>query len=123
MPIRTGNSRERCASIAASTADLVPFSCWVTGDYYSKLSFGAVRQLEQVLRVKAQTGGLNAPRLEPRNCHFWLAPLDLPQELRGCAAVMHDRRLPIPGTDVAVPMLDVSLSIHNEERFVRYEGR
>jgi hypothetical protein len=101
----------------------VPFSCWVTGEYFSQFSFGNVRQFEQVLRVKAQTGGLSASWLESRNCHLWAAPLELPDELHGYAAVMHDRRRAIPGTDVAVPMLDVALSGHNNERFVTFEGR
>jgi hypothetical protein len=102
--------------------DFVSFSCWVVGDYFSFLSFGAERQLERVLRVKAQTGGLNTARLEPRNCHISLAPLELPRHLRNCAGIVHDRRLCIPGSTVAIPMLDIQQSIYSWERFIRLQS-
>ncbi len=98
---------------------LVPFSCWVVGDYFSELTFWTEGGLERVLRVKGQTGGLNTDRMNGRNCHFWLAPLDLTDEQRGCAALAHDRRLQFPQTDARAPVLDMNQAIFNVERFRR----
>jgi hypothetical protein len=99
--------------------DFVPFSCWVVGEYFSKFSFGAERQLERLLRVKGETGGLNTSGLGERNCHFWLAPCELPSDLRDCAAVVHDRRVSFGVTGVDIAMLDAHQSLFTGEQFLR----
>ena len=72
--------------------------------------------MHEVLKVKDRTGGLSTDRLGGRNIHPWLMPLDLPDQDRGCAGLVRDRRIAIPGAQVEIPMLDMAHALLNRER-------
>jgi len=97
----------------------VPISCSIIGTQFSHMGFVAERGMERLLRIKGTTGGLNTDRLRGRNCHIWLAPLDVPKRLRGCAAIAVDVRVPVRTEPVALPMLDVQQAILTQETVPR----
>jgi len=95
----------------------VPVYCWVLGNRLTEMAFLAEREMERLLQIKGKTGGLNSDRLAERNCHIWLAPLDVPQSLRGCAAIVSDRRLPLRSAAVQIPSLDIQQAVLSQENF------
>jgi hypothetical protein len=70
-----------------------------------------------LLQAKERTGGLNTERLTPRNCHIWLGPLPIPDEYRGCAALVIDRRVKMRTAPVALPALDINQALMTAEGF------
>ncbi|MFJ8195950.1 hypothetical protein [Streptomyces sp. NPDC096152] len=98
----------------------VAVSCWRIGAKTSILTFGAEREMYRVLYVKGKTGGLNSDRLGGRNFHAYLAPMSLPMSLRGCAAVVHDVKYPVPGSSAFVADLDIEQSLFPVERHGHY---
>jgi hypothetical protein len=80
------------------------------------MSFNAETQMRDLLLVKGKTRGLNTEKLGGRNCHIWLAPLALPENLRGCA-LAQDRRVKVRTAEV--PILDMNQAINCQERFSR----
>ncbi len=94
----------------------VAITCLSVGAYFSQLTFGAERELGQVLAVKGQTGGLSTSKLGGRNIHPWLAPLPIEKDLHQCAAVVHDVCLTVPGSAALVSKLDIAQAIGNFER-------
>src|SRR5207244_585914 len=69
-----------------------------------------------------RTGGLSTDLLGGRNVHPWLGLLPLPSEDAMAAAVVRDYRLPLSFTNVAVPKLDVLLTMGNFESRIHVEG-
>jgi hypothetical protein len=103
--------------ILPSRFQFVPLECWVVGTKLTRAIFGAEREMGRVLHVKGLTNGLNTDLLGDRNCHVWLAPLNIPESLRGCAAIAQDRRLQVRSSSVQIPILDVNQAIFCGERF------
>jgi hypothetical protein len=98
----------------------VPIQCVLfSGDYVTEMSFGAEMEMGRLLRVKGETHGFNTDKFGARNCYSWLAPLNLPMELRGFGAVGFDRRLPLEGFPETFSTLDLNQAMMTRERFQR----
>lgn len=94
--------------------------CWLmrpAAATMSAMTSNAESGMSRLLDVKGRTGGLNTERLLPRNCHIWLAPLDVPEELRTYAAIAEDVRSPMGVADVAIPALDLDHALLTSEQF------
>lgn len=97
----------------------VPLFCWVIGEKLTEMIFGAEQEMARLLHVKGETNGLNTNRLNGKNLHLWLAPLDIPMHLRGCSAIVQDQRLKMPSSTAEIPILDVNQAVFCGERFKR----
>lgn len=98
----------------------VPVACIVGGHFLSEHHFTFETPMRRLLDVKGRTGGLNTERLIPRNCHIWLAPLPLPEQLRGCAAIVEDRRTSPDQDGLRIPMLDGNHAMFTGERYKHF---
>jgi len=99
------------SEILPDTCNPVILYCYVMGERLSQMAFCAETGLRQLLEMKGRTGGLNTNQLDGRNCHIWLAPLNVPQKVRGCAAIVTDVRMLIPMTNVRIPYFDIMQAI------------
>lgn len=90
--------------------------CWILGDRLAQLNFCAEQEMERLLHTKGVTGGLNTYKFGEKNCHLWLASLQIPMPLRGCAAIAQDRR--IKSRLVEMPLFDAQQAIYTGERFM-----
>lgn len=52
------------------------------------MTFCAEREMERLLHPKAITGGLNSYKFGEKNCHLWLAPLQIPKPPRGAQPLL-----------------------------------
>jgi hypothetical protein len=94
----------------------VTVHCWIAGERFTTMVFCAEREMERLLHTKGVTGGLNTYKFSDKNCHLWLAPLNIPKSLRGCAAIAQDRRC---SSGLAkIPLFDASQAIYSGERFM-----
>ncbi len=100
----------------------VALSCCILGERLSQLTFGAEKEMSRLLTVKGKTRGLNTDRLGGRNCHLWLAPLDIPEPLRHCSAIVHDRRVKLNHSLAEIPLFDANQAIFTGERFRHLMG-
>lgn len=100
----------------------VAFACWRIGTYFNSSTFMAEQEMGRLLDIKDRTGGLSTDRLGGRNVHPYLGCLPLPTQDAMAAALVFDKRLPLSGTNVAVPRLDVLLAQGNFEERVRTVG-
>jgi hypothetical protein len=100
----------------------VAVSCWRIGKYFSTQTFMAEQEMTALLNIKDRTGGLSTDSLGGRNVHPWLGLLPLPHQDAMAAAVVHDKRLPLSFTNVAVPRLDVLLTMGQFESRIQVEG-
>jgi hypothetical protein len=105
--------------VLPQTFHFVALECWVMGARLTRAIFAAEQEMERVLHIKGITRGLNTDVLGGRNCHIWLAPLNIPHDLRECAAIVHDRRVKVGSTSVKIPVLDANQAIFCGERFKR----
>jgi hypothetical protein len=105
--------------VLPQTFHFVALECWVMGARLTRAIFAAEQEMARVLHTKGITRGLNTDVLGGRNCHIWLAPLSIPHELRGCAAIVRDRRVKVGSTSVQIPLLDANQAIFCGERFKR----
>ena len=80
--------------------------------------FCAEQEMERLLHTKAATGGLNTYKFGAKNLHLWLAPLNVPRKLRGCAALARDRRVRTPSGLTEIPVFDANQTIYTGERFM-----
>lgn len=112
-------SQELIHQILPLSFHFVGVGCWIVGERLSALTFGAEMEMGRVLSIKGKTGGLNSDRLGSRNCHLWLAPLNIPIDLRESAAIVEDRRVPISSTDIRIPFLDYQQAVNTGEGFTR----
>jgi hypothetical protein len=98
----------------------VPVACAVVGERLTWMEFAFETPMRRLLDVKGRTRGLNTDRVVPRNCHIWLAPVPVQDDLKGCAVIARDRRMsPLPETDVRIPALDLNQALMHGERFQR----
>ncbi len=92
--------------------------CWIVGQRVTKLVFCAEREMERLLHTKAATSGLNTYKFGEKNLHLWLAPLNVPKKLRGCAALALDRRARSASGLTEIPLFDANQAIYTGERFM-----
>ncbi|MEQ8790830.1 MAG: hypothetical protein RIC55_31325 [Pirellulaceae bacterium] len=80
----------------------------------ASLAYGAVRQMEDLLRVKGKTNGRNYELPDGRNCHLTVSPPFLPH-MDGKAIVGHDRltRLGL----FHGPIVDIEYALQEVQRF------
>jgi hypothetical protein len=97
----------------------VPLFCWVIGEKLTEMIFGAEQEMARLLHVKGETNGLNTNRLNGKNLHLWLAPLEIPMHLRGCSAIVQDQRLKLLSSTAEIPIFDVNQAFYCGERFKR----
>src|SRR3954452_11957458 len=96
----------------------VPVACVVAGERLTWMEFAFETPMRRLISTKGRTGGLNTERLDPRNCHIWLAPLPVSDEQRRCAIIAKDRRLSaLAETGVRIPALDANQAMMHAERF------
>lgn len=112
-------SRQLLDDILPHNWSPIAISCAILGDQLTHTTFIAEPGMKRLLRTKGETGGLSTDRLRGRNCHIWLAPLNVPDALRGCAAIALDRRRPLRSASVALPFLDVQQAILTRETVPR----
>lgn len=90
--------------------------CWIVGDKLTQMAFCAEQEMKRLLYTKSVTSGLNTYKFGEKNCHLWLAPLNVPDTLRGCAAIACDNRQ--ESGLVRIPLLDVNQAVFTGERFM-----
>ena len=90
--------------------------CWIVGERFTQMIFCAEREMKRLLATKGVTDGLNTYKFGEKNCHLWLAPLDVPQGLRGCAAIAQDERLKVGLAET--PLFDTQQAVYTGERFI-----
>ena len=101
----------------------VSITCLLVGDQVSELTFVGEMEMSRLLNVKNDTGGLNTTALDGRNLHYWLAPLDLPEQDRGCAGIAIDRRVELRGgDDLRLSSLDMHQVLLTLERRRPFRG-
>lgn len=110
-------SDELLEEMLPESFSFVGLYCWIVGEKLTQTTFGAEQEMARLLGIKAKTGGLNTDKLDGRNCHIWLAPLDVSRKLRACAAIVQDKRLELKSSTIAIPILDVNQAIFCGERF------
>lgn len=91
--------------------------CWIIGDRLTQMAFCAEKEMQRLLYTKGVTSGLNTYKFGEKNCHLWLAPLNIPRSLRDCSAIASDNREEF-GL-VQFPLLDVNQAVFTGERFMR----
>ena len=96
----------------------VTVHCWIVGQRIITMVFCTEREMERLLHTKAATGGLNTYKFGEKNLHLWLAPLNIPKSLRGCAAVARDRRAKPPSGLNEIPLFDANQATYTGERFM-----
>ncbi len=94
----------------------VAISCWLIGERYQRLTFGAETEMNEMLEVKGRTLGKNTDRLGTRNCHLSMMSFSSPGPgIPMCFAVAEDRTVEIAGQHVPwVELNDVMMGV---ERF------
>lgn len=110
-------SDEMLEEILPKSFNFVSLQCLIVGEKLTQTIFGAEREMARLFSTKAKTNGLNTDKLGSRNCHIWLAPLNIPSKLRGCAAIAQDRCLELKPSSMAIPILDFNQAIFCGERF------
>ncbi len=110
--------------ISGHTAPILPpychhvvVHCWIVGNRLAQLNFCAEREMERLLHTKGVTGGLNTYKFGEKNCHLWLASLQIPTPLKGCAAIAKDSR--VKSRLVKTPLFDAQQATYTGERFMR----
>jgi hypothetical protein len=96
----------------------VTVHCWIVGEKATSMVFCAEREMERLLLTKAATGGLNTYKFGEKNLHLLLAPLEVPERLRGCAAIVRDRRTQSKSGLTEIPLFDANQSVYCGERFM-----
>jgi len=92
--------------------------CWIVGEKATSMAFCAEREMERLLLTKAATGGLNTYKFGEKNLHLWLAPLKVTERLRGCAAILRDKRTRSESGLTEIPLFDANQAVYCGERFM-----
>ncbi len=97
----------------------VPIHCiLVKNKELSMLSFCADQEIQRLIEVKAQTGGLNTDQLHGRNCHIFLGN-QFVEKVGNWAAIGRDRSSSEPSWSYKLSVVDVNLAVMSDERFTR----
>ena len=100
----------------------VEMTCYVLGTGLTTMTFDAEREMEELLRIKASTEGLNTDLLRGRNCHISLDALPPPRKrppFRRYAAVAFERRTTLGASSAVVSVVDARNAVETVERFIR----
>ena len=98
----------------------VGISCLNAGTYSTHLSFGAEREMIEVLRVKDKTGRFSTDRLGGRNMYASIHPL-ITGRGHDCAAVGFDIRKNIGPNGASVSMIDFAQALVPVEQIAHIE--
>jgi hypothetical protein len=113
----------RMQEILPSARVPVTPECWLIGKSLTRMSFGAEKEMFQLLRIKGETGGLVSPDLQGRNLHAYLGGTLLdrvnPLIVQNCIAVVKDNTFDVWDGRARLAYLDVTYSEFNNERFTR----
>ncbi len=102
--------------VLPSSFNFVAISCWLIGERYQRLTFGAETEMNDLLDVKGRTLGRNTDRLGTRNCHLSMMSFSSPgPRIPMCFAVAEDRTLEIAGQHV--PWVELNDVVMGVERF------
>jgi hypothetical protein len=94
----------------------VPVSCWLIGERYQCLTFGAETEMSSLLEVKGRTRGKNTDILGHRNCHLLVHFMPPPAKgVPPCFAIAEDRTLELGGQHI--PAIEANQAIGAVERF------
>jgi hypothetical protein len=112
---------DRMRAVLPSQFDFVAASCWVVGNSFTPLTFGAERSMYGLLQTKGATGGLVSTRLGGnRNLHPWLAGLPVGSErFADSVAIVRDRTWDVSGTRATIGLFDVAHSLNTSARHTR----
>jgi hypothetical protein len=110
-------------NILPARCRFVSLHCCILGSTRTEMIFGAEREMAAVLDIKGVTRGRSTDQFGQRDCHAWLAPLNIPEPLRGCASIAHNRVVTLPNSDAKVSALDCHQALFCGERFGRIRGR
>lgn len=88
----------------------VGISCLNAGTYSTYLSFGAEREMIEVIHIKDKTGGFSTDRLGGRNMYASIHPLATGRG-HDCAAIGYDRRKNIGPNGVSISMIDFAQAL------------
>jgi hypothetical protein len=95
----------------------VRLHCCVMGELMTRMTFIAETQMEELLDVKSETGGLNTRLLDGRNCHLWIGPLPTRREFSGCGAIALEQRRPWPKSTATFSSLDINQALFCRQPF------
>lgn len=86
----------------------------------SQMVFCADVEIVKLLRIKAETDGLNTNLLDGKNCHIWPCP-DLQELLGSCVAVATDKRVDYHTGLPPYRAVDMLHAVRSDEQFERFE--
>jgi hypothetical protein len=101
----------------------VAIHCVVLGKRLSSMTFGAERQMHQVLEIKGTAAGRNSRVLTPRNVHLSLPGFSWPETYGNCFAIAEDRCLVLPESGHELPYVDCAQAVLTSERYKHYAER
>lgn len=90
--------------------------CWIVGHRFTDIAFCAEREMERLLHTKGVTRGLNTYKFGEKNCHLWLGPLNVPEPMKGSAAIAQDVRM--RSGLVETPLFDANQAVIAGEQFM-----
>jgi len=106
---------DRLTSVLPKRCDFVSAECWLIGDRFTRLIFGAERQMARLIEVKGSTGGLVSDRLDGRNLHPLLAGLPVGVRLADSVAIVRDHGVILNDGTTKVGYYDLEHSINTLE--------
>ena len=101
----------------------VAVHCLVLGERLSSMTFGAEREMHQVLEIKGGAGGRNSRALLPRNVHLSLPDFSWPEAYGNCFAIAEDRCLVLPSSGHDLPYVDCVQAVLTSEHYKHFEER
>jgi hypothetical protein len=108
----------RMSAILPKTFSFVSVECWHLGAGVTRFIFGAEREMQRLLEIKGETGGLVSAKLGGgRNLHPWLVPLPLGERIVDSIALVRDRSVPIMGAGARIGVFDATHAVNTRERF------
>ena len=106
---------DRLTSVLPKRFDFVSAECWLIGGRFTRLIFGAERQMARLIELKGLTGGLVSDRLDGRNLHPLLAGLPVGVRLVDSVAIVRDHGVLLNDGTTKVGYYDLEHSINTLE--------
>jgi hypothetical protein len=112
-------------SVLPAKYDFVTVGCRWFGDgpetlQTAEMTFCADRAMVEVLKTKAQTGGLNTALLGGKNCHIWPCP-EMQDALGPCVAIAMDKLVDYHPDIPLYRVLDMIHAVRSDEGFDRFK--
>ena len=102
--------------VLPSQFTFVAVSCWLVGDFFQQLTFGAETEMQRLLELKGQTHGMNTDLLGARNCHLWIDVMPPPRPgMPACFAIAQDHTHDVDGQKI--PHIELIQATLGSERF------